>query len=143
MSHGPSLDPRYCICGDTMTHGMAEPTVSPIRSEAWQAAGPPAPPGAFDRGMEGSELAAGKWTPAQQAAVSKAIWQVAADLYEFTADNIWEILGPDFPVTKGLAGRLNAARHAGLIEPTGQVVMSQRDGAHGHSQRLAVWRAIR
>ena len=31
MSHGPSLDARFCICGDKIGHGVAVATVSPLR----------------------------------------------------------------------------------------------------------------
>jgi hypothetical protein len=36
-----------------------------------------------------------------------------------------------------------AARNEGRIAATGRVAISQRNGEHGHGQRLAVWRSIR
>lgn len=93
---------------------------------------------AYARGMEGSSLAAGKWTLEQVLLVDKAI-ELAADLGEFTADDVWPRC-PTVPVTKGLAARLNAARNRGLIESTGRVTFARRGGQHDHRQRLTVWR---
>jgi hypothetical protein len=104
---------------------------------------PPAPDGALERGLEGSELAARKWTPLEAIQVSLAIRRCVAELEEFTADDVWAALPDGFPVTKGLAGRLMAARYEGRIVGTGRVAISQREGEHGHGQRLAVWRSVR
>ena len=83
-----------------------------------------------------------KWTPDQQQAVDGAIAVVARAKGRFTADDVWAQLGPDFPVTKGLAGRLNAAVRRGLIRNTGEVAHAKRGGAHDHAQRLTVWAFI-
>jgi hypothetical protein len=48
--------------------------------------------------------------------VDMAIRQVARRQVELTTDDIWQALGPGFPVTKGIAGRLNAARHARICQ---------------------------
>ena len=80
-----------------------------------------------------------KWTPDQQRAVDAAIAVVARAKGRFTADDVWAQLGADFPVTKGLAGRLNAAVRRGLIRNTGEVAHAKRGGAHDHAQRLTVW----
>jgi len=104
---------------------------------------PPAPDGALERGLEGSDLAARRWTPLELVQVTFAIRRCVAELDEFTADDVWAALPAGFPVTKGLAGRLMAARYEGRIESTGRVAISQREGEHGHGQRLAVWRSIR
>lgn len=80
-----------------------------------------------------------KWSPDQQAAVDAAIAVVARAKGRFTADDVWGQLGPDFPVTKGLAGRLNAAVRRKLIVNTGEVAHAKRGGLHDHAQRLTVW----
>jgi hypothetical protein len=80
-----------------------------------------------------------KWTPQQQQAVDAAIAVVARAKSRFTADDVWAQLGTDFPVTKGLAGRLNAAVRRGVIRNTGEVAHAKRGGAHDHAQRLTVW----
>jgi len=99
----------------------------------------------FERGMAGSERAARRWTPAQVRDVDKAIRDCARFRETFTTDDVWAEVrssDPDFPITKGIGGRLNAARHAGLIENTGQTTIARRGGQHDHAQRLSVWRAL-
>jgi hypothetical protein len=104
---------------------------------------PPPPPDRFDEGIRISEsVATHAWTPHEKALVDRAIELVARRQRQLTADDLWRELGPNFIVTKGLAGRLMAAKHRGLIEPTGDVTFSQRVGEHGHGQRLAVWRSL-
>lgn len=97
---------------------------------------------AYEQGMIGSARSAHKWTDEEVELVDRAIEAIACRYSEFSADDIWEALPPGFPVTKGLAGRLNKAVHAGIIGPTGRVVFAQRGGAHDHRQRLAVWRSL-
>lgn len=105
----------------------------------------------FARGMEGSARAAAKWTDEELTQVDDAIANVVNKLLAassewdeppgtFTADDIWRELGDGFLVTKGLAGRLNAARNRGMIVNTGRTIISGRDDEHGHGQRLTVWR---
>lgn len=92
------------------------------------------------KALEGSELAAKhKWTPEERDEVDTAIRIVASGNSTFTADEIWEQLGPDFPVTKGLTARLTAAARRGDILNTGAIVFAERGGEHDHSQRLSVW----
>jgi len=94
--------------------------------------------GAFARGMAGSALAAGKWTPLQIAQVESAIRACAATGAPFTADDVWARV-PDVPVTKGLAARLSAAARRGIIRRTDELRISTRGGEHDHGQRLTVW----
>jgi hypothetical protein len=96
----------------------------------------------FDRGMDGSALAAGKWTHLQSAKVGDAIAACAATGEPFTADDVWARI-PDVPVTKGLAARLNGAARRGLIRNMGSTVTAARGGAHDHGQRLTVWIGVR
>ena len=102
---------------------------------------PPSTPGSYEKGMEGSELASRKWTPLEVVMVDQAIERLAVTRQTFTSDDIWAALPAGFPITKGLAGRLNRARHRGLIEPTGETVRPQRTRSN-HGQRLAVWRSL-
>ena len=96
----------------------------------------------FERGMEGSARAARRWTEAEMAQVDEAIRKCHYFLPEFTADDIWFRLPKGFPVTKGLAARLNKAANAGLIEATDRTRKSTRTDEHGHGQRLTVWRSL-
>jgi hypothetical protein len=62
------------------------------------------------KGMIASQSSAdARWTRIEQNQVDAAIAHVAKTKGIFTADDVWQHLGADFPVTKGLAGRLNAA----------------------------------
>lgn len=110
----------------------------------------------FERGMEGSARAAAKWTPEEVAKVDQAIADVAAQaahdartrhvgdgLAEFTTADVWRELGEGFPVTKGIAGRMVAAKGAGLIESTGRTTYPPADApGPNNGQRLTVWRAL-
>lgn len=103
---------------------------------------PGPPPAAHAAGIAASDTAADyKWTGLERMIVDRAIGAVARRLRVFTTDDLWEELGESVPVTKGLAGRLTAAKNAGIIAPTGTVVFSQRKGSHGHGQRLSLWRS--
>lgn len=102
---------------------------------------PDAPPTPFERGMAGSERAARRWTPEQAARVDAAIEAVARRLPEFTSDDVWAELGDGFPVTKGMASRLTAAKNRGVIAATGEVRTARRGGDHDHGQRLSLWRS--
>lgn len=94
----------------------------------------------FDRGMEASQNSAeAKWSLIEQNRVDDAIKKVAKLKGVFTADDVWSYLGTDFKVTKGLAGRLNAAVRRGIILNTGNVAHAKRGGEHDHAQRLTVW----
>jgi hypothetical protein len=108
-----------------------------------------------DRRDEGTARAARKWTDDEVAAVDKAIATVARKAASrapflgavdgagvFTADNVWRELGPEFPVTKGLTGRLIKAANDGIIRNTGTTRIADRGGDHDHGQRLCVWQAI-
>ena len=99
-------------------------------------------PTPFERGMEGSAKAALKWTPEQMTMVDEAIKKCHYFQPEFTADDIWFRLPKDFPVTKGLAARLNYAANRGLIMATDRTRKSTRDNEHGHGQRLTIWRSL-
>jgi hypothetical protein len=97
----------------------------------------------FIEGMLASQSSAdARWTRPQQNEVDAAIRYVARAKGFFTADDVWKHLGDQFPVTKGLAGRLNAAVRRGIIRNTGEMAYAQRGGAHDHAQRLSVWAGI-
>lgn len=99
--------------------------------------------GAFAVGMEESQRAAtAGWTPEEQALVDNAIATVAQHHAQFTADQIWNVLPPGFPVTKGLAARLRVAARHGLIRNSGQVTIATRGGRHDHAQRLSIWQSL-
>lgn len=98
--------------------------------------------GGFAAGMAGSAAAATRWTVDELAAVDRAILRAAAERGRFTADDVWAELPTDFPVTKGLGGRLVAAANRGAIVRTLETITSAREGAHGHGQRLAVWQRV-
>jgi hypothetical protein len=97
----------------------------------------------FIEGMLASQSSAdARWTRPQQNEVDAAIRHLARAKGFFTADDVWKHLGDQFPVTKGLAGRLNAAARRGIIRNTGEMAYAQRGGAHDHAQRLSVWAGI-
>jgi hypothetical protein len=111
-----------------------------------------------ERRDEGIARASAKWTDEEAAAVDAAIRtvaEVAADmaaqgepfteglgLGEFTTADVWQELGTSVPVTKGIAGRMTAAKSAGLIANTGRTIIAPKDATGpNHGQRLTVWRA--
>jgi hypothetical protein len=97
----------------------------------------------FIQGMIASQSSAdARWTRIEQNQVDAAIAHVAKTKGIFTADDVWQHLGDHFPVTKGLAGRLNAASRRGIIRNTGELAYANRGGAHDHAQRLSVWAGI-
>jgi hypothetical protein len=106
----------------------------------------------FEAGMEASERAAERWTAEEKAKVVAAVVKVCEDhAYradglpghdEFTADDIWDELAGEVPVTKALASVLNAASKRGLCDTTGKTTISRRQGQHGHGQRLSVWYSL-
>lgn len=101
-------------------------------------------PTPFDRGMEASERSANaKWTEQQREEVRAAIRAVAAKQLFFTTDAVWEELGDEFPVTKGIASIMNAIKRENIITATNTTEISRRKNAHGHAQRLVVWQSVR
>ena len=97
----------------------------------------------YGQAMQISQAVAdAKWSPYQQARVDWAIVTCARELGVFTADDVWARLGQHFPVTKGLAGRLNAAVRRRIIVNTGNVRHANRGGQHDHAQRLTVWASV-
>jgi hypothetical protein len=93
-------------------------------------------------GMARSKEAATKWTDEQVRMVDDAIRACHKFQPEFTADDIWRRLPNDFPVTKGLASRLNSFANQGLIMATDRTRKSTRGGEHCHGQRLTIWRSL-
>ena len=100
------------------------------------------PTTAVERAARGTHVGAHRWTREQVADVDAAIRAVASFRRTFTTDDVWLELGPNFPIGKGITGRLNAAAHAGRIVSTGATVISVRKGEHGKSQRLTVWATL-
>jgi len=97
----------------------------------------------YGQAMQISQAVAdAKWTPFQQRQVDDAIEACARQLGVFTADDVWARLGQHFPVTKGLAGRLNAAVRRRIIVNTGNVRHANRGGQHDHAQRLTVCSSV-
>lgn len=94
----------------------------------------------FAEGMRQSQRSADhRWTPLESAQVDLAIAEVARKGEPFTTDEVWAHLGAAFPVSKGMAARLNAAVRRGIITNTGEIRTSSRTGDHDHGQRLTVW----
>lgn len=144
---------------DTLAHVEAGTPAPGSRIRAWrELAGT-----AYDDNLtpterrdEGIARAAAKWTAEESARVDEAIAHVAAQarhdartrkvgdgLEEFTTADVWRELGEGFPITKGIAGRMLAAKGAGIIANTGRTVIAPRDATGpNHGQRLTVWRAL-
>jgi hypothetical protein len=93
----------------------------------------------FALGMEKSANAATKWTAEQMLQVDTAIIVASRRFDDFTSEEVWLALPAGFPVTKGMAARLNRAARRGLIVSTGETRRAQRGGRHDHGQRLTVW----
>jgi hypothetical protein len=108
---------------------------------------------------DGIARAAAKWTDEEAALVDTAIADLARwahmcaldgkplvrelDLREFTTADVWVKLAGTVPITKGIAGRMLAAKGAGLIANTGRTVIAPRESiGPNHGQRLTVWRAL-
>lgn len=106
---------------------------------------------------EGIARAAAKWTEEESALVDLAIVSVRntvvrlydhdgrtdTSLLEFTTADVWRQLNGTVPVTKGIAGRMLAAKAAGIIANTGRTVIApQESTGPNHGQRLTVWRAL-
>lgn len=121
----------------------------------------------FERGMEGSARAAAKWTDEEVAQVDAAIRAIVERLrakqrdtiertraanyrvtdeafpQTFTTAAVWAELGEGFPVTKGIAGRMIAAKSAGLIKSTGRTTYPPKDAPGPNAgQRLTLWEVI-
>lgn len=148
---------------DVLAHVNGEPAPA-YRVRAWrELAGLPRiidePATPEDRRDEGIARAAARWTDDEVAAVDAAIRTVAEaaaamsymrepfteglGLGEFTTADVWAELGPGFPVTKGIAGRMTSAANAGLIVNAGRTVIAPREATGpNHGQRLTVWRAL-
>lgn len=115
-----------------------------------------------ERRDEGIARAAAKWTDEEAAIVDAAIRAVAKDrraayagqpyteenrygleLLELTTADVWQQLDGAVPITKGIAGRMLAAKSAGIIANTGRTVIAPRESTGpNHGQRLTVWRAL-
>ena len=97
----------------------------------------------FVAGLYGSRVSANhKWTDREKIDVDLAIKRAAHLMPEFTTDDIWRILGPLFPVSKGMASRLNLAVNRGIIQNTGRISYADRGGDHDHAQRLTIWASL-
>ena len=65
---------------------------------------------------------------------------IAKNNVTFTADAVWEALGPDTPrETRALGPILNRAQRLGWIVKSPQTVMSQRPVNHG--REIRVWKS--
>lgn len=143
---------------DALTHVEAGTPAPGNRIRAWrELAGTTYVDGMTptERAEEGTTRAAARWTEEEVAQVDAAIRVVARladfgrpsaeglEVGEFTTADVWRELGPGFPVTKGIAGRMLAAKAAGIIANTGRTVIIDPDAAGpNHGQRLTVWRAL-
>lgn len=156
---------------DVLAHVNGEPAPA-FRVRAWrELAGLPAvvdePATPEDRRDHGIARAAAKWTDEEVAQVDAAIRAIVDRLREqqratiertraanyrvadeafpqtFTTAAVWAELGDGFPVTKGIAGRMLAARSAGLIRSTGRTTTPPKDApGPNNGQRLTVWEVL-
>ena len=109
---------------------------------------------------DGIARAAARWTDEEVTKVDQAIAAVARrvrvraevayanprnvdEAATFTTADVWAELDGAVPVTKGIAGRMLAAKGAGIIANTGRTVIAPPDApGPNHGQRLTVWRAL-
>ena len=104
--------------------------------------GPLFAPANLARGIEGSERAARKWNEAERALVEAVVVKLCRTRWTFTASDVWDALGPAFPVTKGLTAVLIHAQRQGWCVATSRTVRCGRGGPHDHAQRLTVWQSL-
>lgn len=120
-----------------------------------------------ERRDEGIARAAAKWTDDEVALVDAAIRAIVDELRErqrtiiakqraagyrftddafpqtFTTARVWARLDGAVPITKGIAGRMIAARSAGLIKSTGRTTTPPKDApGPNNGQRLTVWEVL-
>lgn len=95
-----------------------------------------------ERGLARSAESARKWTDEEIRRVHQAIEACIRFSPEFTADDVWQRLPHDFPVTKGLASQLLMFARDGRIQATDRTRKSTRGGDHCHGQRLTIWKVI-
>lgn len=137
MNTKTRISPKCEICrkpmlaGQIRRHGVCDPNhpayLRPLEGIA--------------AGIEASARSAeARWTKAHQALVDKAIEDVAGVKVFFTVDDVYQLLGEQFPKSKGMASRLTLAVGAGLIDWTGTYTNSTRQGNHG--QTLKLWRSL-
>lgn len=144
---------------DVLAHVNGEPAPA-FRVRAWrELAGLPAvvdePATPEDRRDHGIARAAAKWTDEEVAQVDAAIRAVAKRASDralaepgyahdlITTADVWAELPAGFPVTKGIAGRMLAAKGAGVIANTGETTYPPKDApGPNNGQRLTVWRAL-
>jgi hypothetical protein len=95
-------------------------------------------------GVEGAELAAGRWSEVERVLVLDAIRKLAEERESFTADDVWAELGDTVPMTSGLAAMFRRAVGQGIIEPTERYADSSRTGRadNDSGRRLRVWRGL-
>lgn len=102
---------------------------------------------------DGIARAAAKWTDEEVNLVDLAIVRVRNRVLkrpvdgllrgEFTTADVWQELNGTVPVTKGIAGRMTAAKSARIIANTGSTVIIAPDAPPpNNGQRLTVWRAL-
>jgi hypothetical protein len=97
---------------------------------------------ALKLGLKASQASAENgWTAHEMELVDKAIKRIAMTKFTFTADDVWQVLGFQFPVTKGMAARLSKAARDGIIVNTGTIGYAKRGGEHDHNQRLTIWQS--
>ena len=97
---------------------------------------------AMKLGLRASQASAdSKWNDKEQMLVDAAIRYLATTQHRFTADDVWNRLAGEVPITKGLAARLSVAARKGLIVNTGEITHAKRGGSHDHAQRLSIWQS--
>lgn len=98
---------------------------------------------AVEAAVEGSERAAGNWTPEQRRVVFDAVVAVAQEKKRFTADDVWRYLDNVVPMTTGLAAVLRRAVAAGHIKPTSDFAYSTRQDRvdHDYGRHLRIWQS--
>jgi len=100
-----------------------------------------APDPSFKRGMDDSRRASLRWSPVEAKAVDDAILRAAVELHEFTTDDVWNRLPSDFPITKGIASHMLAAKRRGVILNTTRCVFCTRS-RNNNNQRLTIWSSL-
>lgn len=141
---GSGQETPKTVCPKCKGSGIGE--VEPVNAPPPQPSVRPTPvpePTGFARGMADSQLSAdAHWTALDRLALVRAIENLAALGEDFTTDDVWAAMPPDFPVSKGIGAVINSQVRRGILRNTGRTRLSTREGEHGKGQRLTIWRGV-
>lgn len=129
--------PRASAQPASRRRGRLDELAGRVRAAQRPAAGPDADTGT-SVGLAAAGAAADTWSPAERALVLTAVTDLAARRAEFTADDVWAVLGDSVPRRNALGAVLSGLARQGRIARTDRKVDVTRAGLH---YQLTVWRS--